>query len=343
MKISILTRNENSSPRILAESLLNQLTVTGIRTELIFGLDFLNRLVAYPDSGLSRHFWLKRKLSCLRKDRKLLKQLKKADAIVVSECIPNAFWKGLYNIERLRQITGKPVFIYEVYALANAPTQIKQLEAKSDPLFSRYDGHLFVSPVTERRLQGLLPDTFCIGLFAKKWGLEPRPKKELLAIVDFVQPGYESYREVQVRALKKAGISYISLETRYTIAEIREIYSSASIFFLQFPEAFGVPVLECLCAGAQIFTPDSSWPMSWRLDEKPAVHGKGRLPGCFTVYENEDDLLQKLLLFKTAFDPNTTPVGITKEFMEYYSSFYNGDQKELDRFLSFVDEKRHRD
>jgi len=335
VKIGILTRKDYRSPRVLAKSLQAQLQGNGIDAEILFELDVLNRLVGYRDSKLSFHFWLQKKIFHWFSDRRVIQTLKQVDAVVISECIPNAFWKSLYNIEKLKVILNKPVFIYEVYWLGNAPTQIETLQNSGDEVNERYDGHLFVSPVTELRAR-LLPNTFCIGLLAKTWNLQPHPKQELLALVDFAQPGYEAYREIQISQLTKAGIPFIALERSYTIEEIRDIYRQVSIFFVQFPEAFGLPILECLSAGAQVFTPDSGWPMSWRLDETPELHGSGILPSCFTVYNSEEDLLQKLLVFKENFQPETSPLRVFADLVKYYPSFYKGDDVEIKKFIDFI-------
>ncbi len=335
MKITILTRPQFSSPRILAESLQMQLHENGINVEILFDIDVLNRLVGYKNSKLSFHFWLSKKVIHWFSDRRVMQVLKQADAVVISECIPNAFWKSLYNVEKLKTILKKPVFIYEVYWLGNAPTQIETLQKNGDSSFERYDGHLFVSPVTEIRSTPS-PNAFCLGLLAKTWNLKPLPKKELIALVDFAQPGYEAFREIQISQLMKACIPFIALESSYTIEEIRNIYQQVSIFFVQFPEAFGLPILECLCTGAQVFTPNSGWPMSWRLDIEPKVHHTGILPNCFTVYDGERDLLKKLLVFKENFNPTKTPLQVYNEFIQTYPAFYQGDQLELKRCLEFI-------
>jgi hypothetical protein len=335
LKIAILTRSKYGSPRILAESLQIQLSENGIDAGLLFDIDVLSRLVSYRDSKLSFHFWLQKKITHWFSDRRVMQALKQVDAVIISECIPNAYWKRLYNVPKLKAIIKKQVFIYEVYWLGNAPTQIAALQNSGDELNERYDGHLFISPVTEIRA-GHLSNTFCIGLLAKTWNLQPLPKKDLLALVDFVQPGYEAYREMQISNLQKAGIPFIALEKRLTIVEIRDIYRKACLYFMSSFEAFGLPILECLCCGAQVFTPDSGWPMSWRLDKAPWVHGSGNLPGCFTVYKEEDDLLEKLLIFKKNYNPVETPVQVFNGFIKHYPAFYEGNQLELERFLDFI-------
>ncbi len=335
MKILILTRKDHGSPRVLAESLQIQLSENGIDAGMLFDIDVLSRLVSYRDSKLSFHFWLQKKIIHWFSDRRVMQALKQADAVVISEYIPNAFWKSLYNIEKLKAILKKPVFIYEVYWLGNAPTQIAILQNNGDEVHERYDGHLFVSPVTEITAAPL-PNTFCIGLMAKTWNLQPLPKKELLALVDFVQPGYEAYREMQISNLQRSGIPFIALEKRLAIHEIRDIYRKASLYFMSSFEAFGLPILESLCCGSQIFTPASGWPMSWRLNDQPEVHGEGLLPECFTVYKDESDLITKLNLFKKEFSSTATPVNVFDSLMKHYPAFYSGYASEIKRFIEFI-------
>ena len=320
MKIAILTREDFRSPRILADTLKIQLEKEGVQVKLFTGINLLTRMVGFKDSGLNFHFWLRRKIASYFSDKRLLDELKNFDAVTVSECIPNAYLRKVYNIEKFRKILKKPIFLYEVYHLENSPSIIKALERNNDALTNRYNGHLYVSPVTEIR-KNHPSNGYCIGLLSTTWNLRSAPKKDLIALVDFAQPGYEKYREMQIKALQKTGISYISLEKKYTVSEIRDIYQLSSIFFVQFPEAFGLPILECLCAGAQIFTPDSSWPMSWRLDDEPEVHGPGTLPECFTVYSDADNLFQKLMEFKANFNTIETPLKVFDNFYKSLPAF----------------------
>lgn len=332
LKIGILTRSDNSSPRILAETLARQLEAEGVTAEVFYDIGILTRLVASKESGLSFQFWLRNRITHFLPDQKLIARLKEFDAVVVCECTPNGFRRKRYNVEKLKSILQKPILYYEVYYLGNAPTQIELLKNDGDALGERYDIHLSASPVTE--IRGPENDQwYCIGLYAQSWGLQPVVKNELLAIVDFLQPGYEQYRELQIRALDRAGIKYISLERRYSISEIRGIYQQASLFFVQFPEAFGLPILECLCSGAQIFTAQSGWPMAFRLDKEPAIHGPGMLPECFTIYDDEDDLVKKLEGFKQGFDKEKTAQKTFDHFIHTYPGYYYGDAPRLRMML----------
>lgn len=334
MRICILTRPDFKSPRVLAESLKIQLAKQGVESEIFYEINLLNRLVSFKDSQLSFHFWLKRKLSWFFTDRKLIQQLQKFDAIVICECAPNAFMKRLFNVEKLKEIFQKPIGFYAVYYLGNAPTQIDFLTRNKQPLLDRYDFHLAVADITELKLP-VSANYFPIGINAESWNIQPLPKKELMAIVDFAQPGYETYREIQIQALEMAGINFISLENSYTFEEIRKIYQSAAIYFMQSDEALGMPILECLSGGCQIFTPHVGWPRSWRLN-KPGME-EDRLPGCFTVYDNEEQLIKKLSDFKINFNLRTTPKEIFDEFFLHYPAFYSGNTQEERRFLKSLE------
>lgn len=331
MTIAILTRPDFRSPRVLADSLKIQLEEQGIQVEIFNEINLLNRMVSFKESKLSAHFWLKRKWNNYFRDKKLLEKLKTFDAIIISECTPNGFLKRLYNVEKFRKLIQRPVGFYEVYYLGNAPGQMEFLEKNTDASLERYDFHLAVSDVTEIKVP-VSENYFSIGIRANSWNLKPLPKKEFIAIVDFVHPGNESIRESQISALNKAGINYISLEKPYTFEEIRKIYLEGSLYFLQSSESFGIPILECLCCGCQIFTKSSGWPMSWRLDENPEVHGEGILPDCFTVYHYEDQLVKGLQRFKENYDLVESPKKIFDNFLLHYPQFFHGNGAEFKRF-----------
>ncbi|MDN3655865.1 hypothetical protein QWZ08_09535 [Ferruginibacter paludis] len=335
MKIAILTRPENSSPLILAQSLQKQFEEAGVQIDLFDEINVLNRLVSFKNNTLSFHFWLGEKIANYFSDRRILKRLKKYDAVVISECIPNGFWKRLYNVERLKAIIKKPVLFYEVYYLGNAPSQIAQLINSGDPLFERYDWHLSVTDVTEIKTEPG-KDYTAVGFDLSDTGLQPVSKEEFIALVDFKQPGYEHIHALQIATLTQLKIKTIILDRHYTIEEIRGLYKVASVFFIQFPEAFGLPIAECLACGVQIFTPDSGWPMSWRLDEQPMPHGKGELPKCFSVYDTDDDLANKLNEFKRGYDLVKTPQKVYDDFIKHYHTSYFGNTAGIAEILKFI-------
>jgi len=340
MNIAILTRTDFRSPRILAESLKLQLEQEGVEAEIFDEINLLNHLVSFKDSQLSFHFWFKKKVKSYFKNKRIIKRLKQFDAVIISECAPNGFFKRLYNVEKFKSILKRPLGFYEVYYLGNAPTQIELLKSNNDALLVRYDFHLSVADVTEIKT-GTHNQYFPIGIKAKSWNLKPLPRKEIIAIVDFVHPGNEQIRESQINSLKRAGIKYISLEKPYTFKEIRNIYQQGAIYFMQSSEAFGIPILECLCCGCQIFTQESWWPMSWRLNENPEIHGEGILPHCFTVYKNEQQLGKELNDFKENYDLVEMPKKVFDNFLEHYPEFYYGNEAEIRRLLNNLQKEIH--
>ncbi|MFY8004774.1 MAG: glycosyltransferase [Chitinophagaceae bacterium] len=328
-KFAIVTRPDYRSPRILAESLQYSLREQGAVADLFFNISCFTRLNSFQSSkGMAFHFWLYRKLRNYWKDKLFIRTLKKYDVVIISECTPNGFWKHLYHIEQLRNIIKKPIWFLEVYYLGNAPTQIVKLQKEGHPTIERYDKHLCISPVTEIK-QAPNPNWLPIGLNLQYTGLKPNIKEKFIALVDFVQPGYEAVQAEQIAVLNALNIETIVLNQRYTINEIRAIYQQAAVFFIQFPEAFGMPIAECLACGVQIFTPNSGWPMSWRLNNNPEIHGEGILGDCFTVYDSENDLKQKLTSFITKFHISNTPHEVFQQFLENYSTFFFGNSQNI--------------
>ncbi len=340
-KIAIITRKQNSSPRVLAESLNLLIGNIGSNSQIFFKIDVIKRLLTYKEleGKYNRPTWfIYKTLFCLS-DWIFLKKLKSFDAIIISDCSPLGFLKNEYSIEKLHSILGKiPILFYEVYYLGNAPTQVSMLKKNNHPTIERYNWHLSVTDITEIKSKPAHPWSH-IGMYLKGLGLIPPVKQDLLAIVDFAQPGFESYRKIQIQVLEELGIPYLSLEKRYTIEEIRKIYEKGTFYFMQSYEAFGLPIAECLSYGNYIFTPDSSWPMSWRLDENPQIHGQGTLPGCFVVYKNEEELKNTLKRLIDEYDLINTPKKVFQIFLDNYPFLYNGNQNEMKEILRKIDRK----
>lgn len=336
-RIAILTRPDYKSPRVLAQSLKLQLNKAGVVADIFYSIDTLTRLHNYweTSSDIKFHFWLRRKLKNYLHDLKLLKELRTYDAVIISECSPNGFWKQLYHVEKFRKLLDKPVLFYEVYYLGNTPTQIATLRERGDALLERYDWHLSVADVTEIRSNEAGPWS-CIGLDLTESDLKPSPKIEFIALVDFKQPGDERYREEQINLLKELNINTIVLSGKYTYEEIKALYRQASVFFMQSSEAFGLPIAECLACGVQIFTPSSAWPMAWRQDPNPQIHGPGMLPDVFCIYSSKADLKQKLMSARDNYDLEQTPIKIFNSFTHHYPHYFYGNIAELKRVLEKV-------
>lgn len=333
MKIAIITRPENRSPKNLAESLKNQLNKISISSFIYEDIQIvsnLNRLYIKKENKFISIY------NCIKyyiPTKIFLRKLKKYDILIISECIPNAFIKNLYNIELLRKIINKPILLYEVYYLGNAPTQIHNLNLTGNPTFSRYDWHLSVTNLTEIKSRNL-QNWSCIGIDLTYTGLSPIFRSDLYVLVDFPQRGFEKYRQNQIEILRKNNIKTIILEGEYSFKEIRKLYQNAAAFLMQSYEAFGVSIAECLSCGTQIFTPDSSWPMSWRLDENPQIHSKGQLADCFTVYDNPEDFEIKIKKYLKNYNPYETPKKVFQEFVKYYPNHFYGNVSELEKVIN---------
>jgi hypothetical protein len=338
LKVAILTRPGACFPNIISSGLSDMLSQLGVEYKIFDNaIPFLMRLLPFNEKpkrwANNFHYRLYNKLKYRKTDTQLLSELKKFDIIILSECLPNAFWKNYLAIETLKiKLNNKPVMSYTDAFINNAPLHQKMWFDNDDYGANRFNVNLCPSPVTEIRSK-LDNNWKAIGVNISISNLKPVAKKEFIAVVDFEQKGYEPYREQQLAVLNKLGIKTIELKGRYPFEEIRKIYQQAAVFFLAFPETFGLPIAECLACGTYIFTPNSGWPMAWRLDEKPMPWGPGILPDCFKVYQNEEELERQLLLLKQQFDGEKTPLQVFNTFLKYYPDFYYGNLNSLKEVL----------
>lgn len=339
MRIAIIVRPDDASPKVLAVSLQRMIKKCDVECDIFFNHGFLMRRVPLLGKFRQRgrlYFTLRRYLKHYLDDKKLLSTLKTYDAIVVSDCEPNGFWKHHFGIEKLKKLLKKPIAFHEVYYLGNVPTHVNKLKSQGHPTMERYDWHLAVTDVTEIRTSPNPPWSL-VGLNLEGEGLDVGHKKEFFAIVDFERKGYEKYRDEQIKALDNIGLPYVAFEERMPMDEIRDYYKRASLIFLSFPETFGVPIAECLACGTAVFTPSSSWPMSWRLDEDPKPNSIGNLPDCFIEYENLEKLEMLLLEFHQNWDKEKVPKCIRGLFLETYPHFFYGNFNGVKEFLKIVD------
>ena len=286
---------------------------------------FLVRMFPLLGPGRKRgalYFRLRKKLENYFIDRSVVRKLRTVDAIVLCTQTPNGFWRREYGIESLRKSVSVPLVYHEVYYLGNAPSQVKRLEENNECGIDRYEWHLAVSPITEIFSEELPPwSVIGVNLEAARLNI-PRTKKTQ-AIVDFPQPGYEQERKVIISALKNTEFPYIELEDKLPKEFIRSIYRESSNLFLSSPEAFGVPIAECLSSGTAVFTADPSWPMSWRLPRSLIPSGEYNLPkNCFWVYSNQAQLERKLLEFLHL--PIDYSQTVRSNFLTNYPEFYHG-------------------
>lgn len=333
--IALISGPENGSPRVLAKTLFSMLIEEGQNAKVFYQAKAFRRLLDAKTANIAKLNWIIYKLLYLTRDKRLFRELKNFDAVIICDWTPNGFYKHTYNIEKLRSIIKKPILYYAIQYLQNSPSIVKKLADGCHAGIERYDWHLTVSEITEIRNKPAAPWNQ-IGLYLRSTGLKPVEKEQFFAIVDFLRPGYENYRNDQIRALEELSIPYLSLEKSYSIEEIRRIYARSAIIFLQFPEAYGLPIAECLACGSYIGTPDSSWAMAWRLDEKPEVHGPGLLPDCFVVYNDFEELKKKLEELKNTFDRRKTPQKVFDTFYSSYPTFYDGNRQSLNEVIERI-------
>ena len=331
-KIAILTRSDDRSPKVLAVSFQQMCLEIGVESKIFYqGTSVLSRLFFLTEKTMfSRnwHFKIRHHLFNLLPDIFLLIRLMRYDIILISECIPNSHWKGYYNIERLKKITKKPVVLYEVYCLLNSITHTKILKEGNHFGYDRYDWNYSISRIAELRGEPNVNNKWTdIGLNIQWTGLTCNSKKEIIALIDFEQEGFDNTLSEQVEVLSKFPmIKVIRLQGNYNASEIRELYKKASLFFIQFPEAFGVSIAECLSTGCQIMIKELHWAMSWRLQND---NGEEYLPDCFFVYQNKQILYHYLEKFIDTFDVDKTPLQINNLFLKNYPDFYFGNSKNL--------------
>src|SRR5579862_806755 len=320
LKVAILSRPNGCFPNVISIGLADLLYQLEISSEIFYdAIPFLMRMLPMNEKPAhwsnSLHYRIYNKLRYYQRDKRLLKKLADFDLIVVSECLPNSLWNNYLAIEQLRKKSNKKIGSYNDGSIDVAPGHRQRLMSMSDKGDERYDFNLFVSEVIEERLQHKIRNRAVIGLNLEHAGLGPIPKEEFIAIVDFAQQGFESYKDQQLNVLKGLGIKTIVLEGTYELDEIRRLYKKAAIFFLGSTETFGLPIAECLACGAYVFTPDSSWPMAWRLDEHPVSGGPGILPECFKVYNSESELREKLTELIKTYDSKKTPLKVFDTFL----------------------------
>ncbi|MEO5684457.1 MAG: hypothetical protein ABIQ88_17585 [Chitinophagaceae bacterium] len=338
MKIAILSRPGPCFPNVISLGLAATLDEIGVKNKIFYdSIPMLMRLLPFSKKpkrwSNSLQYRIRNKVSAYVKDQRLLKELSEYDAIILSECYPNAFWKNYFAIEELKRKFKGPVISYTESPLDAAPRNKMRLLDKDDYNEDLYDFNLFVTDTMEvKKEPGPRQAVFGTNV-SHNTTLVPGKKKAFIAIVDFAQPGYESWREQQIRVLNKLNIETIILEGRHPIEEMRRIYAEAAVFFLAFPETFGLPIAECLSCGTAVFTPSSAWPMAWRLDEQPVSMGPGILPDCFHVYDDEVDLEKRLAAFIESYDLQKTSLAVFNSFSTHYNRFYAGDKQALEYLL----------
>jgi hypothetical protein len=357
MHVVILSRSKNRSPLVLAQSLKSQLENCGCRVTLVGDADGLLRrilpLSELPIRWSNRlHYRIRQKLLNFFRDRKSINMMKTADAVILSECIPNAFWKNYYDIETLRKLLGPiPIGFLEVFFLRGAPVLRQRLEFDGDHLEDRYDFHLGVSVISYVKHKPS-NNEFAVGLALDAIsGLNSTQRKEFHVLVDFVYPGNEDLLNHQCQVLKAHCIPFTVLQGEYSFEEIRKLYRQSAVLLIQHPESFGLPIAECLACGCMIMTPHSAWPMAFRIEESPTPvnenpvrtngelqdYGHGILPPeLFRIFEGKQAFENSIVALRAEYDQDFTPQNTARTFRSIYPQFCVGDNQEVQRLCTLL-------
>jgi len=259
------------------------------------------------------------------------KQIKECDCIIIVLNCPEAFYIDTPGIESLRKFE-KPIVNYDLHYLPNQGW-LKKIKERNKQNFAleRYDWYLSASLITEYALPIDIPKIYSnIGLDIRDKDLYPE-QKEFIALVDFLRPGYETEREIQIQALKETNTPYIELKGRYTTSDIRALYRKSSIYFVAFRESFGLPVIELQLCGCYIFTPYKNWLPAHFLNKSLYVAGEGDLGQNFFIYDNDLETLKSYIIkLKNNYNYNLT----IERFEKDYPIYYSGNKVELDDFLN---------
>ena len=339
MKIAIIHRQANRSPKILAEIFASMLKELGHEVLLINDIDFLRRLISpFKTSRNWRLRWYRKVQNNFRhyfQDKNTLNELRTCDGVIFSECIPNAYWKNYYGIPQLKKkLGGIPVGLLEVFALDGATHFIDELKMNNDFNQDLYDFHL---AVTNKSYTFIKPNEnrFICGLDLSKHGFNVPQSKKFSAIVDFKWEGGEHTRKDQLNVLNDLHIPFIELEGEYTPTELRAIYRDAAVLFLQHYESFGMPIAECLGYGTLIATPNKAWPLAYRLGSNQIDYEAGELPECFLTYSSVDELRQKLTRLRDSYNLDMA-VEVQSVFLKNYPDYFFGNYSEVERFCRFI-------
>jgi len=282
-----------------------------------------------------------------------VEDLRGADLIVVVAHVPSSFSPLVFpNVEVLRaRLPGIPIVNYDLvylpvldswsrYVLKGERTQLSDEAVKVFDKgkfgLERYDWYLIGSVGSEVPMPAGPHPYSLIGIDIDDGTLYPDQRGHFRALVDFARDRghYPQFREVQLEALRIAGVEYEILGGSYTRDEIRAIYRRTSSFFLASSESFGLPIAELQACGSLIFAPDPYWPSAHWLDGNDGAKREPKLSPNFVVYENEPAKLAARIL---AASHTFSPGQVRDRFLEYQPELFRGNRAALALFLERVE------
>ncbi|MEP6801526.1 MAG: hypothetical protein ABJC07_06290 [Acidobacteriota bacterium] len=338
VRVAILGNREDTLVRPMAEGLERMVTRAGGEPMLLDGgLEALRRL-GRQDVRTE----LRKLIREVPSERRFVDRLRSCQVIVVVDCAPRPYLRGVWEIEELRRLLPeKPIVLYDLSYLGTRPSMPRWLRdgnpARGLPPggfgLERFDWYLCASLVTEIGLPAEPQPCSVIGVDLDDLSLWPERKREFRALIDFEQPPYAEERARQIRACEETGTPYTALQGRYEMEEIRKIYRQTSIYFLAGRESFGLPICELQACGSYVLTPHAAWAPSHWLKEDPRAPGPGRLSPNFVVYGNShDDLKGEIARLKATHDP----LRVFDTFLRFQPQHFRGNIPELAGFLEQI-------
>ena len=357
MKLAILANEKDSFVRPLAEGLARMAARCGAPAEIHYdGLEILSLPLGLRNLSPRAIAGFALKSAGYRKRfQSFVERVSDSDVIVVVAHVPASHSRHAHtNIELLRKrLPHIPIVDYDLiylptvekWSAAMLHGDLSDISAEEKELIDpppfgmeRYDLYLTASPVSEiPMLRGPQPYSR-IGIDIDDGSLYPA-QTEFHVLLDFEQTrkNYPAFREVQLEALKRSGVSWEVLEGRFTRAEIRAKYRSAGALLLAHRESFGLPICEVQACGGQIFTPRAEWAGAHWIKDDLSVAGAGRHSSNFVVYENTvDSLVGELVAARDTFDPQRR----LATFREEQSYLLEGDTDQLSVFLDRLETGR---
>jgi hypothetical protein len=355
MRVDILANEKASYLQPMAEGLVRMLRGVGAEPRLHSdGLEHLMRALSIDFSSPRSFVGSSTKLIGNRSEfSAFVDRLRGTDVIVVVSAVPGAFSPSLFpNIEVLRKLLpDTPIVNYDLHylpmlyswsklILRNEETRLApehlQLFRKGKFGLERYDWYLMVSVGSHTVLPAGDHPYSLIGMNLDDGSLYPEQNGEFMALLDFdvSELHYPEMRQVQLEAVKHAGVKYQRLEGRYPRSEIRAIYRKAGAFLMSRSEAFGLPISEVQACGSLVLLPDPHWAAAHWLGDNFYIKREPALTSNFVVYENDADALAGRL--RTAAE-NFNPALVRETFIREQPQLYYGDGDELRRFLDRVE------
>jgi hypothetical protein len=246
-------------------------------------------------------------------------RLSKFDLFVVCDTMGALFDR--VSLDELRAF-GKPILLYEVFYAGGSSYWKERIPEIN---YNKFDGYLVVSgihdmpPVSDHKI-------FPIGM-QLPLSRDYNNSRQGYALLDFERDGYEGDRKLQIEAIRLSGMTSCQLHGEYSFSAITSVYREASVYFVAFFEAFGVPIVELQYFGAYVAAPSKQWVMRHALLPSGSVfdNNSARFSNNFIFYEDVEDLMEKLQDIRKNHNPNDVRSTLLREQPE----FCHGDLHQL--------------